>query len=69
MKRNAPTDPSRPTAVERAFQLAKSGRCRSVTEVRQALSEEGYDDYQIEGKGLVGQLRAIMRPCPPTRDS
>ena len=61
MKWTEPSDPSRPTLIERAFQLAKSGRCLSLREVRQALRAEGYLDHQIEGKGLLDQLRTIMQ--------
>jgi hypothetical protein len=31
------------SVVERAFELASSGRCRSVTEVEYALTREGYE--------------------------
>ena len=62
MKWTAPTDPSRPSVLERAFNLAKSGRCRSLREVRQVLRAEGYPDYQLEGKGLINQLQALMQP-------
>jgi hypothetical protein len=48
------------TAIERAFQLAKSGRFASMLEVRKALKEEGYSLQQLEGKSLQRQLRDIM---------
>jgi hypothetical protein len=52
-------DPST-TELERAFQLAKSGECRSVDEIRKKLSQEGYYATQVTGKGLMRQLQAIM---------
>ena len=36
----------RPTTLERAYQLAESGACRTVSEVKQALQSEGYERIQ-----------------------
>jgi hypothetical protein len=46
--------------LERAFQLAKSGDCRSVDEVRKKLASEGYYATQITGKTLLRQLQALI---------
>jgi hypothetical protein len=51
---------SRATELERAFQLAKSGECRSVDEIRKKLSSEGYYATQVTGKGLLRQLQGII---------
>jgi len=51
---------SRITELERAFQLAKSGECRSVDEIRKKLSSEGYYATQVTGKGLLRQLQGII---------
>ena len=48
------------TAIERAFQLAKSGRFASMQELQKALKAEGYSMKQIEGRSLSKQLRDIM---------
>ena len=48
------------TELERAFQLAKSGDCRTVDEIRKKLSQEGYYATQITGKALLRQLQAII---------
>jgi hypothetical protein len=48
------------TELERAFQLAKSGECRSVDEIRKKLGREGYYATQVTGKGLMLQLQAII---------
>jgi hypothetical protein len=48
------------TELERAFQLAKSGDCRTVDEIRKKLSAEGYYATQITGKGLLRQLQALI---------
>jgi hypothetical protein len=50
----------RTTELERAFQLAKSGECRSVDEIRKKLSSEGYYATQVTGKGLLKQLQGII---------
>jgi hypothetical protein len=49
---------SNTTVLERAFQLAKSGQCATVTEIQQRLSDEGYMTAQITGPMLLKQLRA-----------
>ncbi len=48
------------TSLERAFQLARSGRFRSVTDIRKALRDEGYSDADFVGKSLLAQLRGLM---------
>jgi hypothetical protein len=48
------------TALERAFELARSGRYTLVTEIRDEIRAEGYDDSQIENRALVRQLRSLM---------
>jgi hypothetical protein len=47
------------TALERAFELAKSGDCSGVAEVRAKLSAEGYAVSQITGPTLMRQLREL----------
>jgi hypothetical protein len=48
------------TALERAFQLAKSGYCNSVDDIRHQLKSEGYSTEQITGKDLTSQLKALI---------
>ncbi len=50
----------RTTELERAFQLAMSGDCRSVDEIRKKLSQEGYYATQITGKSLLRQLQGLI---------
>lgn len=38
------------TALERAFALARSGKCVSVGDLKKRLHAEGYSSTQIEGK-------------------
>ncbi len=47
--------------LERAFELARSGRCTTVADIKRKLREEGYQDDQIEGPSLFGQLNSLMR--------
>ena len=49
----------RPSIIERAFQLAKSGRCADVQDIRDQLAIESYPsvDGVIRGASLLAQLR------------
>jgi hypothetical protein len=49
------------TALERAFELAKSGSCASVQEIRKRLSAEGYPLSQITGRTLSKQLVELIK--------
>ncbi len=50
---------SRPTTVERAFQLAQQGQ--GAAEIKKRLSEEGYSDAaaQLSGPSIKSQLRKL----------
>jgi hypothetical protein len=59
----------RVTTLERAFQLAGSGRFSQVEDIIEALSGEGYSVSQIYGPVLKRQLRGLIaaaRQQPPT---
>jgi hypothetical protein len=45
------------TTLERAFELAKSGKCGSVDDIRRTLISEGYAIAQLQGPLLRRQLR------------
>ena len=49
----------RPTALERAFTLAKSGDCAGPGEVKAILKQEGFSADQVSGPSLMRQLRAL----------
>ncbi len=49
----------RPTALERAYQLARSGACASVAEIKARLKTEGLDDNQVFGPTLLAELRRL----------
>ena len=49
------------TALERAFQLARSGRVAGLTEIVTSLNREGYSSNQIEGRLLKRQLADLIK--------
>jgi len=53
----------RPTTLERAYELAKSGRCRTVGDIKTALSSEGFDRIQdsLYGPTLTAALRKLCQ--------
>ncbi|MDO9383991.1 MAG: hypothetical protein Q7T86_14135 [Hyphomicrobiaceae bacterium] len=56
------------TTLERAFELAQTGKCRTVTELRLKLRGEGFDVDQITGPKLLKQLNAILGSAQPDPD-
>ena len=48
------------TAIERAFELAKSGRYMNVGEIKYRLHVEGYFAEAITGTRLCEQLKATI---------
>jgi hypothetical protein len=48
------------TALERAFQLAKSGNFATMDALKHQLRTEGYSDATVTGKALTRQLRALI---------
>ncbi len=57
------------TALERAFQLAKSGNCTSVPDLRQRLKQEGYSLQTIVGRTLSRQLEALIKAAATKNDA
>jgi hypothetical protein len=50
----------RKTSLQRAFELARSGKCASVHEIIVRLKAEKYDVSQIEGPALKKQLLQLI---------
>ena len=50
--------------LERAFELAKSGRFPSVQMIRLQMKTEGYSTDHVTGKTLTKQLQEIIRSNP-----
>lgn len=57
-------DPNK-TSIERAFHLARTGRFATVSEIKSALSAEGYSTTTIVGRVLNAQLRKLIRDTRP----
>ena len=57
------------TALERAFELARTGRYPTVELIRRAISAEGYFQSQIEGRELSKQLRELIAASVPADDA
>jgi hypothetical protein len=55
------------TAVERAFQLAATGRYLTVMEIKLRLHHEGYRYEQVEGPLLAKQLLAEIAKARKAR--
>jgi hypothetical protein len=53
---------TRLTTIERAFQLAREGACRSVGDIRDQLTSEGYDRVleHLSGMSIKRQLNAAL---------
>jgi hypothetical protein len=51
----------RMTALERAFQLARSGRAAGVRDIITSLKRDGYSASQIEGPLLKRQLADLIK--------
>lgn len=49
------------TTLERAFELARSGRFEKVRDLQRALSAEGFTVQQVSGPTLFDQLRKLMK--------
>jgi hypothetical protein len=51
----------RMTALERAFQLARSGQVLTVSEIKTSLGRDGYSTNQLDGPSLRRQLTGLIR--------
>lgn len=49
------------TALERAFEIARTGVPNSIEDIRRQLAREGHDQRQIEGLSLTHQLMEVTR--------
>jgi hypothetical protein len=54
---------SKVTALERAFQLARSGHLATIEDIKKRLKQEGYDQRAVAdgGPSLTMQLRRLIR--------
>ena len=51
----------RPTTLERAYELARSGQCRTVGDIKSRLQQEGHERVQdrLYGGSLTSALRKL----------
>ncbi len=49
----------RPTTLERAYQLAMSGDCPTVADIKVRLRKEGYEGNHLVGPTLLADLRRL----------
>ena len=47
--------------LERAFELAEGGKCRSITDIKKQLRSEGFSIDQITGPMLTRQLMKLVK--------
>lgn len=57
------------STVERAYQLARSGQCRNVDELRTRLTREGYEAVQahLSGPSIKRDLAALCKAASPVK--
>jgi hypothetical protein len=55
------------TPLERAFELARSGRYANVSEIKAQLDKERIDTNQISGGMLLRQIRVIIASASAAR--
>jgi hypothetical protein len=49
------------TPLERAFQVARSGKANTTSDIRKVLKAEGYSEDGLNGPYLFKQLRVLMK--------
>ena len=60
---------NRPSVVERAFQIAKSGKAANIAALRQQLADEGYANAvpALAGRSLSNQLTRMITDARTAR--
>src|SRR5271155_833054 len=60
-KAEAPDMDHKVSALERAFQLARSGQAATIADIKKRLKREGYEEKAGDGgPSLAGQLRKLI---------
>ncbi len=49
------------TPLERAFEIARSGKANTTSDIRKVLKSEGYSEDGLYGPFLLRQLRILMK--------
>ena len=55
----------RKTVLERAFELARSGKFANLSDISRRLRAEGYSVDQLEGTQLKKQITALITEARP----
>jgi hypothetical protein len=55
-------------AVERAFQIAKSGKAASIVDIKKILRREGFDERAVMGRTLSRQLTQLIKEGKSDRE-
>jgi hypothetical protein len=58
----------RKTHLERAFELARSGKCFDISEVNKRLKSERFDPIYSEGAALKKQLSELIKAARATAE-
>ncbi len=58
-----------PNSLERAYELARSGECATVVDIKAKLRLEGLDDSQVFGRTLLAALRRLMAEAHALQDA
>jgi arginine repressor len=58
---------NRLTALERAFEMARSGQYTTVAEIKKQLVAEGFSIAQVTGGALSRQLKDLIRAAQEAR--
>ena len=58
------------TTIKRAFELARSGQCRSIEDIRRQLRKERHDriDEHLAARSLQKQLKEAMKAANTARN-
>ena len=57
----------RKTAIEKAFELARSGKRLSIRDIAYGLRAENYDISYLEGPGLKKKLLALIEEATKSK--
>jgi len=59
----------RPNTIERAYQLAQSGECATIEEIKAILRKEGYSASQLASAPTLRRTLRQMCAASPARES
>ena len=57
------------TALERAFEIARSGNANNIDELKKTLASEGYPLSSLTGRTLTNQLLTLIKARQAMREA